>query len=159
MFSKIKFVLISASILFIIITGFGLLFPSSVIVSKAVNIPTTKNKIIPLTHQLINWKKWVAGSEKLIIINDTLAQINKTSISILNITDSNIVSIWKDSKGKIQVGTINLFTRQDVTVVQWQFQEDFGWYPWQRFSSMFNEKILGPVMEVSLDSLKANATK
>ncbi len=50
-------------------------------------------------------------------------------------------------------------TTRSAIIVQWQFEEKFKWYPWQRLSSMFNEKMLGPVMEESLDSLKAKVIR
>jgi hypothetical protein len=155
MISRLRFIGISVLVLFLIITCIGLLFPSSVIVSRAVNIPSEKKKIVTFTHNINNWSKWVQGATNINVKNDAAAQLNNTSITITSKTDSNIVSLWKDSKGKSQTSTINLYNQKDVTIVQWQFEEKFSWYPWQRLSSMFNEKMLGPVMEVSLDSLKS----
>lgn len=155
MISKLRFIGISILILFVIITCIGLLFPSTVIVSRAVNIPSSKNNVKQYTHQINNWSKWIKGANSIVIIDSITAQLNKTSILVSNKTDSTITSQWKDSKGKTQTSSINLFVQNDVTIVQWQFEEKFGWYPWQRLSSMFNEKMLGPVMEVSLDSLKS----
>ncbi len=155
MISKLRFIGISILILFVIITCIGLLFPSTVIVSRAVNIPSSKNNVKQYTHQINNWSKWIKGANSIVIIDSITAQLNKTSILVSNKTDSNITSQWKDSKGKTQTSSINLFVQNDVTIVQWQFEEKFGWYPWQRLSSMFNEKMLGPIMEVSLDSLKS----
>jgi hypothetical protein len=159
MISKLRFIGISIVALFIIITAIGLLFPSSVIVSRAVNIPSKKIKILSYTHNLANWCKWIKGANNLQTINPTLAKLNNTSILVLSKTDSSLISEWKDSKGKVQTSTINLYEQNDVTIVQWQFEEKFGWYPWQRLSSMFNEKMLGPVMEESLDSLKAKVIR
>lgn len=155
MISKLRFIGISIVALFIITTAIGLLFPSSVIVSRAVNIPSKKIEILSYTHNLANWSKWIKGANNLQTINPTLAKLNNTSILVLSKTNSSLISEWKDSKGKVQTSTINLYEQNDVTIVQWQFEEKFSWYPWQRLSSMFNEKMLGPVMEESLDSLKA----
>ncbi|MFY8128040.1 MAG: hypothetical protein ACOVMM_06660 [Chitinophagaceae bacterium] len=159
MISKLRFIGISIFILFAIVTLIGLTFPSSVIVSRAVNIPSNKNVITPFTHNLNNWSKWIKGANTLHINSLFTAQLNNTSILITNKTDSNIISVWKDSKGKTQTSTINLYQQNDITIVQWQFEEKFKWYPWQRLSSMFNEKMLGPVMEESLDSLKAKVIR
>ena len=159
MISKLRFIGISIVALFIITTVIGLLFPSSVIVSRAVNIPSKKIEILSYTHNLANWSKWIKGANNLQTINPTLAKLNNTSILVLSKTDSGLISEWKDSKGKVQTSTINLYEKNDVTIVQWQFEEKFGWYPWQRLSSMFNEKMLGPVMEESLDSLKAKVIR
>ena len=39
-------------------------------------------------------------------------------------------------------------------VVQWNFDFDFKWYPWEKMSSIFYDKQLGPIMERSLLQLK-----
>jgi hypothetical protein len=43
---------------------------------------------------------------------------------------------------------------QKVTVVQWQFEQKIKWYPWEKFGSMMNDKILGTMMEKNLGNLR-----
>jgi hypothetical protein len=41
-----------------------------------------------------------------------------------------------------------------MTVVQWQFVQEVNWYPWERFSSMMNDRIIGTLLEKNLNQLK-----
>ena len=58
--------------------------------------------------------------------------------------------------GQQQLSTIRIIgnNTQDYAVVQWQFVQQIGWYPWDRFGSMMNDKIMGTMMEQNLQSLK-----
>ena len=45
-------------------------------------------------------------------------------------------------------------TDQSVTIFQWQFEQEVAWYPWERLSSLMNDKILGTLMEKNLARLQ-----
>jgi thiamine kinase-like enzyme len=104
------------------------------------------------------WAVWIAGMNdpSVKIISDSDAQLDKTRVQITQVTDSTVVSSWTSQNGQQQWSTIRIIgnSTQDYVVVQWQFVQQLGWYPWDRFGSMMNDKIMGTMMEQNLQSLK-----
>lgn len=154
----IKLIVISVIVLFGLVTALGLLFPAKVIVSRAVDIVAPKNSILPLIKDFYGWQKWIEGmSENTVIIaSPTKAILGKTAVTITAVTSNKVASTWLDKNGNTQTSTINLFNDSTniKTVVQWEFQQQLQWYPWERFASMMNDKILGTMMEKNLNNLK-----
>lgn len=154
----IKLGLISLIVLGIIVTLIGLLFPSTVLVSRAVDIKAPIDSIKYRVGNMEQWKGWIAGmNDASVKINSaTDAQLENTHVQISSITDSSVVSTWTSLNGQVQLSTIRIIgnSSQDYAVVQWQFVQHIGWYPWDRFGSMMNDKIMGTMMEQNLQSLK-----
>lgn len=154
----IKLGLISLLVLGIIITLMGLLFPSTVLVSRAVDIKAPIDSIQDRVSSMNQWAVWIAGmnDSSVKIISDSDAQLDKTRVQITQVTDSTVVSSWTSQNGQQQWSTIRIIgnSTQDYVVVQWQFVQQLGWYPWDRFGSMMNDKIMGTMMEQNLQSLK-----
>jgi hypothetical protein len=154
----IKLGLISVLVLGIIITLIGLLFPSTVIVSRAVDIEAPKDSIFLRVSRLSAWSGWVNGmsDSTVTIISDQEAQLGNTHVQITGVTDSTVLSVWTNPDGQQQTSTIRLIRNgnEGYTVVQWQFVQSIAWYPWERFGSMMNDKIMGTMMEQNLQQLK-----
>lgn len=152
----IKFALVSIFSLFTIITLIGLLFPSRIIVSRAVDINASKDSINFYTTDLRRWKFWVSslnGKE----INDSLeTKIGKSVIKITAISKEKITGEWIEKNGDKQMMSMSFFSNQNsnTTVVQWQFEQKVKWYPWARFGSIINDKVIGAMMENNLANLK-----
>ncbi len=159
----LKLILISFVVLFIVVTLLGLLFPSTVIVSRAVDVNAPKDSITILIKNMYGWQKWIEGmnGNNVTIESPTKAILGKTAVQIEVVNNDKIKSTWTGTNGNIQTGTINLFNNagQSTTVVQWEFQQQLKWYPWERFASMMNDKILGTMMEKNLNNLKVVAEK
>lgn len=159
----IKLIIISLFVLFALVTVLGLLFPSMVIVSRAVDINAPKDSIYLLVKDINGWKKWVEGmNENSVTITSPIkATLGKTEVIITSATPNKIASVWTGRNGNAQTNAINLIkdSSQAVTVVQWEFQQQLKWYPWERFASMMNDKILGTMMEKNLNNLKALTEK
>jgi thiamine kinase-like enzyme len=154
----IKLGFISLIVLGIIVTLIGLLFPSTVLVSRAVDIKAPIDSIKYRVGNMNQWKHWIAGmnDSSVKIISSTNAQLGNTHVQISQITDSTVLSTWTSLNGQQQLSTIRIIgnSNQDYAVVQWQFVQKIGWYPWDRFGSMMNDKIMGTMMEQNLQSLK-----
>ncbi len=154
----LRFALMSVVILFALATLMGLLMPSMVLVSRAVNINTSKDTVIGYIKDINQWKGWMDGMDQAsILIQDSLhANLNQTKVVIIESTDSSLVSTWTSPKGKTQIASFRFLQNptQPVTVVQWQFEEKVAWYPWERLGTMMNDKIMGPMMENNLNNLK-----
>lgn len=154
----IKLGLVSFVVLGIIITLIGLLFPSTVLVSRAVDIKATKAIIQNKVSNIQHWPTWIEGMDDstVMIESSKKAKLGNTQVQITDITDTTVVSTWTSLNGQQQLSTIRIIgdSTHNYAVVQWQFVQKIGWYPWERFSSMMNDKIMGTMMEQNLQSLK-----
>jgi hypothetical protein len=159
----IKFAAISIIVLFIITTMISFLFPSKVIVSRAVNINAKPDSIIVLIKDMNAWKQWIEGMDdpSVHIFSSTESEMGATKVVIDSISNNTVRALWQNKKGKWMVSTIHLYTdsAKPVTVVQWAFEQNVKWYPWEKFGSFMNDKILGPMMEKNLDHLRKLAEK
>lgn len=152
----IRFALISVVILFALATAIGLLLPSRVIVSRAVDISAAPEKVRAFTHGIDRWKTWVAGmgdtSVHIYSAADAHIGYNRVTMQLQN--DTTFVTNWKGRSGTPQTSTMRIIPLGSITTVQWQFEQQIGWMPWERLGSMMNDKILGVMMEQNLASLK-----
>lgn len=154
----LKLAAISLVCLFALATGIGALLPSKVLVSRAVNIKAPAGKIMAELNSLTQWKNWVEGMNdaSVHIRSSNEASIGKSEVRIVNLTDTTVISEWISRRNKKQVSTIQLIGGQseNLTIVQWQFEQSVGWLPWEKLGTMMNDKILGPMMEKNLEKLR-----
>ncbi|MDE3252425.1 MAG: SRPBCC family protein [Bacteroidota bacterium] len=155
----LRFFIISCLSLFAIAALIGILLPSTVLVSRAVDIAAPKEVIRPYVDSIQNWKTWMEGMDQAAVSISSYAKADLagTEVTLTSISDSTLVSEWKARNGTVQVSTVRFIsdTAHQVTVVQWQFVQKLKWYPWERLGSMMNDKILGTMMEKNLNKLKS----
>lgn len=158
----LKLAFISFLVLFSLTTAIGLLFPSTVKVSRAANISAPYDSVYKYLEDVKYWKLWMAGADTGTISflsartagKGTVATVGTGQVTITSTTKDSISSEWKSQQGNIQQSAFIVMQSGTTTTVQWYFQQEIGWYPWERFGSFANDKLLGPVMEESLDKLK-----
>jgi len=160
----IKLGLISAVVLFLVATIIGLLLPSTVVVSRATDIGKSADSLLPVLSDLSRWPEWIEGVKDNGFAVTTpqskgvgaKAKQNGNIITLTGIAPRKISSLWEGGNGFNQQAEFNLYTdsANTVSTVQWSFTQHIGWYPWERLGSFMNDKILGPVMEKSLENLK-----
>lgn len=159
----IKLGVISIVILFLLITFIGALLPSTVLVSRAVNVNGPRDSIILYLQDIQQWKLWIEGMEKqeVKIYSSLNANLGGTTVNIINVSDSAVVSSWTAKSGNMQTSTVRMISEplQNLTIVQWQFEQKLKWYPWEKLGSMMNDKILGTMMEKNLNNLKSLVEK
>ncbi len=160
----LKLALISFIILFAVITAIGLMFPSTVSVSRAIEVSAPKDTIYKYLSDIKYWKLWMMSADTNTITFEsaktagtgTVAKIGTGEVTITRTTSDSIYTVWKSEKGNVQNSgfTILPHLKDSGFTVQWYFQQKLNWYPWERFASLANDKILGPVMEQGFDKLK-----
>lgn len=154
----LKLAAISLVCLFALATGIGALLPSKVLVSRAINIKASATEIHSEIKDIRQWKNWVEGmNDGSVHINSASeALIGKSTVRIVQVSDSVVVSEWISPQHKKQVSTIRLIyePRQNLTIIQWQFEQSVGWLPWEKLGTIMNDKILGPMMEKNLEKLR-----
>ena len=144
----IKLGLISAVVFFALFTLGGLLLPSHNVVSRAVNIKAKPGSILPLVQNTSEWHLWIEGI-------DSNSMQQKQTIQIISVSDTLIVANWKTAEANYTTKFRFIYNPgQAVTIVQWQFEQEVKWYPWERLSSLMNDKILGTLMEKNLAKLQ-----
>ncbi len=154
---------ISIFFLFLVATSIGLLFPSTVVVSRVVDISAPKDSIYALTKDIIGWKKWIDGlNDTTVTLTTPLkANLGSTTVTITQLNNENRVvnSVWETKNNGTQESTMEIFQQkgQNTAAVHWQFIQQIGWYPWERFASMMSDKIMGTMMEKNLNNLKTQA--
>ncbi|MDE1192155.1 MAG: hypothetical protein PW786_08450 [Arachidicoccus sp.] len=159
----IKLIIISIIILFLLITCAGLLFPPNVTVMRSVNINAPEDSVYCMLSNMNNWQRWLFDSErspKILSQNskglNAQAQVGKSKITITQVTDSSIESVWETGKIHNQICDFVLGKNVQSPGIQvtWYFRQHLRWYPWERIGAVLNEKILGPSMDSSFARLK-----
>ncbi|MBA2330875.1 MAG: hypothetical protein H0V91_14800 [Flavisolibacter sp.] len=148
----LRFIIISILLLFTLITLFGLLIPSTVRISKAIDIDAETNEIFSLIRDTAQWKHWHPAFQKTethsalqegLIINEVVA------------TDSLVqMELSKQEKNKLLNGwQIHTHPNSEVKTLQWYMDFHLRWYPWERFGSLFYENTYGIMMEQGLQNI------
>ncbi|MFM2439038.1 MAG: hypothetical protein RLZ16_34 [Bacteroidota bacterium] len=151
----VKLVFISLFFLSLLITAISALFPSTVIVSRAIELNTTPDKISFYTADLNNWNAWMSDwkESKVLVVNNK-ASVGSQTIELLSKNDSSVRYNWVatgQAPYLVQFEWIRL--KDDAYVIHWTFEQHVSWYPWEKFQTLLNEKVLGSKMEVELANL------
>ncbi len=158
----IKLALISFVILFLLITAISLLLPSTVNISRAIDINAPADSLYNNINDLAKWKNWYANYDSLHTSFSTITAgkgatitMNKTTVTITENTQEKIKTLWQSGSKSLE-SDFNFFRQKDSSQItlQWHFTQHLKWYPWQKFASIVSDKVMGPAMEKSLDNLK-----
>ncbi|MEP6684536.1 MAG: hypothetical protein ABJA35_14800 [Parafilimonas sp.] len=160
----IKALIIGLLALFILLTAIGLLMPSSVTVGRSVEIEAPVDSVRFYTNNPLKWKYWINGADTAYFKQLTATANQKNSkiilgtytVTVLNNDPKYIITLWQGESTKEQLNRLDLYydSSTNVTVVNWSFQQQLSWYPWDRLGAMLYDKVYGPSMEVSLGKLK-----
>ncbi len=160
----IKLAVISFIVLGLLITALSSLLPSTVYVTRTINISAPKDSVFATINNLEKWKNWYANLDSATIVYGAVTagpsasmKADKTTITINSTTPDKITVTWQTADNRPLTGSFSF--RKDSTdsetSVQWEFVIPVKWYPWEKFASIVSDKALGGVMERSLDKLKA----
>ena len=162
----LKLALISVVVFALILTAFSLLLPSTINISKAIDINAPLDKVYPNISDLSNWRNWYADSASAVVSSPSSGKgasvkISKTSIRINEADSALIRATWQSGNNEPLNGSFNFFkdTLSGFTTVQWHFVQHTQWYPWEKLASIVSNKSIAPFMEKSLDNLKATVER
>lgn len=160
----VKFFIISVISLFVLLTVIGLLMPSYVMVGRSAEIKAPIDSVRFYTNDPANWHYWINGADTSYYKQLTPSTSKKGSkiilgtytVTILENDPDTIFTLWQGQRTKEQINKLDLSynSTTDLTVVNWAFQQQLSWYPWERLGAMLYDKVYGPSMEASLDKLK-----
>lgn len=136
----------------------SLLFPSTVRISRAINIGARKEAVQEKIGDLRRWAQWndLVTTENLTKISytDSSFSSDQVKVSVLFSSPDSIQTTWKN-KDRTTYGTFHLLQiTPDTTVVHWFFEIKPRVYPWEKFGSLVLEDRLGQPMETALMKLK-----
>ncbi len=162
----IKGVFIIISSLFLMITLFSLLIPSSVRISRAVVINNTNATAI--FHQLVpfeNWKNWhpIFTTDSASYNRDAkdrsfhILHRQQDIVFTLKDSDSSSVHFLLKVKGENDVQNeilIHSLPAQEAVQLEWRTITHLKWYPWEKFYGIFLDQLTGASYEGALNGLK-----
>ena len=152
----VKLLLISIIVLASIVTAISLLFPSKVVVSRAIEIAADSSDIAYFVTDLNHWDAWMTEwKENKVIIKDSTAFISTQTIQLLHASDSSAQFKWT-ATGQPPYDVLIEWVplSKGNYVIHWSFTQNVHWYPWEKFQTLLNEKLLGYKMELELANLK-----
>jgi hypothetical protein len=138
------------------VTAISLLFPSTVIVSRAIEVKSTSEKIAFYAADLNQWSAWMSDwkQNEVRLQNDT-ALIGTQMIHFESKTDSSVNYQWIATGQAPYIVKIEWFPLEKGNyVIHWTFEQHVSWYPWEKFQTLLNEKLLGGKMEMELQNLQ-----
>lgn len=145
----IKLGLLSIGFLAGLLLLISLLFPSHIRLSKATNLPNERQRIFALVKNDTAWHP----AYKDTATTQAFASLRKR---VLAQTDSTYVMELQQPGRKPVISGFQLYGQPaaDSLTLQWYMDFQLGWYPWQKFSSLFFEKTYGAMMEKGLANIK-----
>jgi hypothetical protein len=158
----VRFIIISAVVIFIIITIISLFIPSDVRISRGVQINSSKDSVMTQVSKVSNWKNWYPGADSLklyyennLIKGLVLDESKKRYLVIREKKDDEVTAEYLLPNKKIQTGWLIAANAQANSVtIQWYMDFHLHWYPWEKFSSLMFEKVYHPQLQQGLDKLK-----
>ncbi|MEY4279457.1 MAG: hypothetical protein RL377_1461 [Bacteroidota bacterium] len=152
----VKLVIISLLVLAVIVTAISSLFPSTVIVSRAVEMSATAAQIEHYTSDLNQWQYWMSDwKENKATLKDSTVYIGTQTIKLLSRNDSSVTYDWVATGQRPYLVKFEWIPLQKgIYVVHWSFEQHVKWYPWEKFQTLLNEKVLGYKMEMELANLR-----
>ncbi len=140
---------ISFVFLFLIVTLISLLIPSHIRLSRATNLPNHCDSIFALIKEEKAWHPAYLDST-------ASSQMKAVSKRLIEQSDSTLVyRLQQEGRKPVLNGwqVYGLPTADSLTL-QWRMDFQLGWWPWQKFSSLFYESTYGAMMEQGLANIK-----
>ncbi len=152
----LKLIIASIFILSLLIIIFSFLFPSKVITSRAVEVNTNAEKIDYYTSDIRHWNEWMSDwKENKLFFENNIAHIGSQSVRLLNKTENKVNFEWIVAGQSPYIVSFEwTLLKQNTYVIHWTFEQNVKWYPWEKFQTLLNEKVLGAKMEIELQHLQ-----
>jgi hypothetical protein len=152
----IKLVIISLIVLSVIVTAISSLFPSTVIVSRAVEVSGNAAQIEHYVSDLNQWQNWMSDwKENKATWKDSTVYIGTQTIKLVSKNENSVSYDWVATGQRPYMVKFEWISLQKgIYVVHWSFEQHVKWYPWEKFQTLLNEKVLGYKMEMELANLR-----
>lgn len=173
----IKMALVGITGLIVLLTIMGLIIPSSIKISRGVVIEADSARVVSYLNDVSRWKQWMpwlqSDSGLFIRVSPVTTgqganiqwksvdarQQGTLTITTIKEGEYGILHEFKDMNpalGGFRIRRIPGAANQ--TEVQWFLEYRLKWYPWERFSGIFMDHMIGPVFEQALQQLSKLST-
>jgi hypothetical protein len=154
----LKLIIISLVVFGVLIFLMSLLFPSTVRVSRAINIGAKREAVQQKIRDLRQWEQWndmvTAQNFTHLLYTDSSLSSDQIKIRLVHSSADSIQTSWT-KRDRVTYGTFHLLQiTPDTTVVHWFFDVSAKMYPWEKFSTLVLDDRMGPPMESALVKLK-----
>ncbi len=152
----IKLVIISLIVLSAIITAISSLFPSTVMVSRAVEVSANATQIEHFVSDLNQWQNWMSDwKQNKATWKDSTVYIGTQTIKLVAKNDTSVTYDWVATGQRPYIVRFEWIPLQKgIYVIHWSFEQHVKWYPWEKFQTLLNEKVLGYKMDMELANLR-----
>jgi len=152
----IKLLLISLLVLGLLVTAISALFPSTVIVSRAIEVSATPAQIEKYVSNLNEWELWMSDwKDSKSVLKDSTMYIGTQTIKLITKNVSSVTYHWVATGQRPYTVKFEWIPLQTgIYVIHWSFEQHVKWYPWEKFQTLLNEKVLGYKMEMELANLR-----
>ena len=166
MIKGVIFVLIG---LFMFLTLISVLIPGHIVTARAETVQADSIRLYKEISDLKNWKHWhpvfmqdsaeIQFSKSSTEVNDFAKWVTNGKTNTIVITEKKFPYIKfflkRDGENDME-NTLSLreVQEQGNMQVQWVSITKLKWYPWEKFSGIFIEKMAGSGYEIALASLK-----
>ena len=161
----IKLALISFSALALLVTVISLLIPSTVHISKAVNLKAPKDSVLAQLQDAGNWRNWYPGIDtaKPLIVDGVVKgayfsvdTVNAVMLKLDQVSSSGATALFtgRNMRQVENRWTLIEHPGSDSLTVQWYMDFNLRWYPWEKFASLLFESSYGMKMEQGLNALR-----
>ncbi len=165
----IKAVVFAVAGLFILVTLISLLMPSQVMTVRSVTIHGTTEQVFAQISDLGKWKDWhpvFMHDSNLIKLSNPSSGANawaewqtngkNNKLIITSVTAGQLHASLERPGENATANIISVTALKDSNNVQaeWRSLTKLKWYPWEKFSGIFVDKVTGPGYEQALNNLK-----
>lgn len=155
--------------LFGVITLMSLLMPSKVMMARSVVIRDSAANVFSHIRDLNEWKKWhpLFMQEGVTVHVHSPSSGEGAKATWNSNGRDNILSIMSDTAYTLQASLERVHEKPVMNYIQvsqmqnsaevnveWKTVTSLKWYPWEKFSGIFIDKMSGPGYEQALQSLK-----
>ena len=160
--------LITIAGLALVLLAVSSLLPSRVMTSRWVMVHAEKDTVISAVHDLGTWPQWNLLMEHSTVqplkasytVGDTISWQASEGVyghmTLEEWNDKGVSSLLSIGEQRALHSGMSVEKRQaDSVQVVWYLIEDLKWYPWEKVYGMMASDIKGPLMQKSLDRLKA----
>jgi hypothetical protein len=167
---KIKAVLFVFVGLFILMTLISLLIPSRIVLVSAATLKADSMQLYEEVSDLQKWKHWhpvfkadstkinfSTPSNKVKAYAEWVTKGKKNRLVIVSKVYPTVeIALQREGENDVRniLTTLPVYEQGNMQV-QWQSITTLKWYPWEKFSGIFIEKMAGSSNDLALESLKA----
>jgi hypothetical protein len=131
-------------------------------VSRAIDINAGKSDVMALINDPVRWKEWYPGADSLSPLfiagqmrGFVLDSVDKGIIALDSLHSHDVATAVFSTRRMIGKSTWTSFAHGDhSTTVNWTLEFPLRWYPWEKFSSLFFDKMYGDQLQGGLDRIK-----